>query len=245
MATTLGDIVTMALREVAVVAMADAPDGDEMTTGLFLAAELYDAWNGSEQSQFTEQFLSFTLTPNLQPHTIGLTANAPTLVVTTNRPVRILGANLVLNQFTPNVNQPLDLWDRAAWLAQPVQQLATQNPLALYYEPSWPNGSIFLWPVPTRAYGLQLEVMTPLASIVQTAPFTLPPSYQQAFRLTLAESMVGPFTVPMPQSLPGRALEARARCFANNTQVPRIRCDAGFGRGVRRSNFNYLTGSTT
>lgn len=244
MATSLGDIVTAALREIGVVAMADVPSGDEMTLGLFLANELSDAWSGDERAEFTSVFFTGTLVPGLQIHTIGTTAIGPTFTTTTARPSRIIAANLQLTTVSPVVNVPMNIRDDAWWMNQRVQTLSTAIPTDLFYSPDWPYGSLYFWPVPNYPYGVQLEFATPFAQLNQTNPFTLPPSYQQAFRLTLAESMTGPFTVPMPQSLPQRALEARIRCMATNNLPPHLKSDMHYSPGgSHRTNWSFWTGT--
>lgn len=240
----MGDIVTLALREIGVVSMADAPDGDEMTLGLLLAGELLDAWSGDERVEFTSQFFTGTLTPGLQIHTIGVAANNPTFVVSTNRPIRIIAANLQLTNVSPVVNVPMNIRDDAWWMNERVQTLSTAIPTDLFYTPDWPNGGCYFWPVPNYPYGVQLEFATPFAQVAQTSVFTLPPSFQQAFRLTLAESMVGPFTVPMPQSLPQRALEARIRIASQGNLPPKLQSDMHFAPGgSHRTQWSFYTGT--
>jgi hypothetical protein len=243
---TMGDIVTLALREIGVVSMADAPDGDEMALGLLLASELLDAWSGDERTEYASLFFTGTLTPGLQIHTIGVSTNtpAPTFNTPTNRPQRIIAANLQLTTVSPVVNVPMNIRDDTWWMNELVQKLSTAIPTDLFYSPDWPNGSLYFWPVPNFAYGVQLEFPAPFAQITQTTAFSLPPSYQQAFRLTLSETMVGPFTVPMPQSLPGRALEARIRCHAPNSMPPKMQSDMHYAPGgSHRTQWSFYTGT--
>src|SRR3990167_9410344 len=241
---TGADFLTAAMAELNLYSAGDVPSGDDIALALLLANEVLDAWNGDEHALYTAQFSSFTLTPSLQPHTIGLTANSPTFAVTTNRPSRILGANLVLNTSTPNTNVPLLIRDRNWWLNVRVPTLTSGIPTDLYYEPDWPNGSIYLWPVPTTAYGIQLEIDTLVPAITLVGTLTLPPGYQQAFRLTVAESLVAPFGVPMPATLPRRAMEARARCWGHNDVIPRLQtATAGLQQGPgQRGTWEFRTG---
>ncbi len=244
MPLSMGDIVTLALREIGVVSMADAPDGDEMALGLILAGELLDAWSADERNEYSTDFFTGTLTPGLQIHTIGVAANTPTFVTTTDRPLRIINANLQLTTVNPVVNVPMNIRDSAWWMNERVQTLSTAIPTDLFYSPDWPNGSCYFWPVPNFPYGVQMEFSTPFAQLTQTQTFTLPPSYQQAFRLTLAESMIGPFTVPMPPGLPARALEARIRTTAANNLPPKTSSDMHYAPGgSHRTNWSFQTGT--
>lgn len=244
-------LLTGALAEIGVSGAADAVSGEDLDLALLVFNELLDLWNADEARIYNIVFQTYTLTANLQPHTIGIAANTPTFTIPTttdggtgtlgNRPLRILGANLVLTTSSPNVNRPLTIRDEDWWRNQRVQALTSAIPTDLYYDPSWPNGSIYLWPKPTAAYGIQLELLITLAQVVLTDTFSLPPGYQQALRLTLAESLCAPFLVPMPQSLPDRAREARQIVFAVNTSVPRLTSD--YAGSAQQGNWDYRTGS--
>lgn len=220
-----------------------APDGEMALRWL---NRRLDAWSGLKRYAFTETFTQFTLAPNHQPHLIGPGLAAPDFAVA-QRPVRIEGAALVLNNVTPNVDSPIiNIRDAAWWKNQRVKSIATTTPTDLYYEPDWPNGSLFLWPVPTFAYGLRLQLWGVIARFVKlTDVFSFPPLYERAIVLTLAEDLCRPFGRPLTPDLVAAAREARADLQTNNIKSPRI-ASADYGasgsRGGRRGTFNYYSG---
>lgn len=244
---TVTAFLTAALAELGVYQAGEAPSGEDADFALLILNELLDAWNAQDQALYSVAFSTFTITPNLNPHTIGLTENSPTWTVTTNRPTRILGANLVLTTTSPNVNVPLTIRDKNWWLNVRVSTLASAIPTDLYYDPTWPNGSVYLWTVPNTAYSVQLEIETLLAQLALTDTFTLPPGYQAALRLSVAEASQPAFGVPMPPGLPQRAMEARARAWGQNTTVPRLATATGAlqSSGGRRTYFDYRSGRTS
>lgn len=240
---TTNDVITGALRELAILNASDVAGGDDADLGLALLNELLDEWNADRQAVYADLFSSFTITPTLQPHTIGLVADAPTWVVTGNRPESIDGASLVLNTSTPNVYLPLNIRDKTWYDAQIVPTLTSSVPTDLYYNPTWPKGSVYLLPVPTLPYGIRLLTRTVLAQLTLVSTFTLPPGYLKAIRLTLAEDLVGAMHVAMPQALSMRAMGARAKVFANNVTTPKLATrDSGMPGGGDGGSFNYLSG---
>ena len=255
MSITVLKFLTAALSEIGVASGSDAVSGDDMDQALTIFNEVADLWNADEQRIFDVRFANYTLTANLQPHTIGIAANSPTFTIPTpvgggtgtlgNRPQRIIGANLILNTSSPNTYTPLNIADRQWWLGQPTPGLTGANPTDLYYEPAWPNGNIYLWPVPTTAYGIQLELVITFAQFELTDTFSLPPGYQRALRLSVAEALVPSFLVPMPQGLPQMAMEARAIVFDQNTEIPRLISDAPRSGGPNQSNWDWRTGQLT
>jgi hypothetical protein len=156
---------------------------------------------------------------------------------------------LILNNVFPNVDTVITIRDDQWWNEQSVKFLTATLPTDLYYEPDWPNGSIFFWPVPTIAYQVRLELWTLIAQFVTLQdPFSMPPAYRKALTLSLAESLIGPFQVPNPSPELGvQARAARAAVFGNNTKSPRMEsADSGIPTGGRgREIFNYRNRSFT
>lgn len=204
-----------------------------------------DAWAALKRYAYNITFPQFTLTPNHQPHLIGPNLVAPDFAAA-QRPVRIEGAALVLNNVTPNVDVPLNIRDDAWWKDERVKSIATTTPTDLYYSPDWPSGSLWLWPVPTFAYGLRLEVWGLISQFVKLSDvFSLPPGYKRALVLTLAEDLCRPFGRPPMPDLIAAAKEARADLQTNNIKSPRIASadhGASGSQGGRRSTFNYYSG---
>jgi hypothetical protein len=153
------------------------------------------------------------------------------------------GAALVLTNSTPNVDQPLNVRDADWWNNQRIKTLASDIPTDVYYEPDWPNGSLYFWPVPDFAYGARLR----LRSVVQqfaatTTTFSAPPAYQLALALTMAEHMCMWWGLQVPAGLPAQAVTARRAVQINNFKSPRI-ASADYGtRGRPRADFNYYSG---
>jgi hypothetical protein len=132
------------------------------------------------------------------------------------------------------------------WASLTVPELTISIPSDLHYEPDWPNGSIYLYPVPDTAYGLELMTRVVLADLDLDDDVSLPPGYRDAVTLTLGE-MIAP-TYPPAQADSFAASKARARIFANNDETPRLATrdsgmpSAGGSGRSRRGWFNILTG---
>lgn len=243
MATIL-DLCTDALLEPGIIADGETPSAAQAQTVLKKLRRLLNNWNADRRAVYATAFVTNTLVPSLSPHTIGPTGATWTV---TQRPVSVDGAALVLNTSTPNVFTPITIRDAVWWNAQTVPALETSVPTDLYYQPDWPNGQLFFWPVPTVAYDVQLMVRVLLDDTVDLIDtFTLPPGYQDAITLTLAHSLCRMFGVPMDVTadLREQAKLARARIWSNNDTATRIQTtDAGMqvSQGTRPT-YNYLIG---
>lgn len=201
--------------------------------------EILDAWNADGLMPYTVEFNEYTLTPNLQPHTLGPTAATFTV---TQRPVHIASGAIILSTSTPNVHCPLRIRDKDWWGSLSVPALASSIPSDLYYSPTFPNGSIYLWPKPNTAYGLKIETWTLLAQIANLATvINLPPAYKAALTLTLALRLC-PANLKQPSALTlAEQMKAMQKIVSLNCQSLRMGTrDYGIPGGEGR--YNIRTG---
>jgi hypothetical protein len=233
---TAADICTDALREIGVLNAVDVASGEDAAFALGKLNRLLDNWNAERRAVYADTINTYTIVPATQPHTIGPAASSPTWTAT-QRPVSIAHANLVVG----DVRYPLRPRDRDWWMALSDPEL-TGQPSDFWYEPDWPLGKVRLWPVPTAADEIELLSRVLLAALVLSDTFTMPPGYQDAVTLTLAEDLGPAFQVPVPLLTARNADKARVRIFGNNDRTPRlITRDFGMPGGTR-STFDYRTG---
>jgi hypothetical protein len=174
----------------------------------------------------------------------------PTFPTFTQRPVKLESANIVLNNLNPFVKVPLHVRDADWWAANSVPTITSSIPTDIYYEPSFPNGRIFLWPMQIQNYGLELVVWTNLAGIPSLSyPFYLPQGYEDAITYSLAESFIPSYQVPSSIALNvrGMAAKARAQLHKLNSKSPTMATrDVGIpDQSTNRPYFNWLNGITT
>jgi len=242
MSITIRTLVSNAMTEATILAAGEslsAPDGN---WGLSVLRRILNEWNADRLTVWATSFETFTLVADLSPHTIGPTG----IWTTTQRPVSIDGANLIL---PTDVNTPIRIVNAQWWLNQTTPTIETTVPTDLYYQPDWPDGKLYFWPVPTVAYDVELMLRVLLDDTVELSDdFTMPPGYESAVTLTLTEGLLASYGIQQPPTgLTERAAKARARVFANNDVTPALRTrDAGLPGGLEtasRTTFNYLNRS--
>jgi hypothetical protein len=219
---------------------------EDMNDGLLRLNAIIDQWAARKAYAYSETFQQFTLTPNHNPYLIGPAVTAPPDFKVTARPIRLEenGATLILTNVTPNVDVPLTVRTGDWWNNQRVKTLTTNVPTDVYYEPDFPNGTLFFWPVPNFAYGIRLRLWTFVTQFSSTAAQLIaPPAYLEALIKTLAEQLVLMYGTIMPPSLPTEAVRARAALMGNNSKSPNIpSADYGTTGGRSTSDWNYYSG---
>lgn len=232
------------MMEIRVARAGQELSSEDAADGLLILNRYLDFLNATKRALYSTTQTTFALTSGLQPHTIGVTANTPTFTVSVARPVKILSANIIM---AGNIRVPLEIVDSQGWddiragaaSGQSVT-ITSSIPRYLMYDPDWPNGSIYLWPVPT-ANSIELRFETLLADLALTDTFTLPPGYQEALCLTLAERLAPGFGQKVAPETRIAAREARAQVWGNNDEILNAIPDGGTQAG-RGGGFNFLTG---
>jgi hypothetical protein len=238
---TYADLVKQSLAEIGSYAQGQVVGAADMQFCIQKLNRIIDSWNAKRRLIYSKDFTNYILIPNHQPHTIGPTGD----FVVTSRPIQILNASIILQGTSPAVRSPLTLRDDDWWAGNLVQTLTSGLPTDLYYNTSFSNGQLFLWPISTVANGIQLETLFILTQVTQLQTVNLPPGYNDALTLTLAENLTESFGKALSPSLKSLAQNARATIVVPNLAAPRIGTwDSGMPDDNRnRPYFNWLTGS--
>jgi len=240
---TAQDIINNALQEIGVLAAGETCNSDDAAFSLGKLNRLLDNWNAESLFIYSTSLFQGTLTVGKNPHTIGPTG--ADFTVSTARPPKITEANLVLTDQTPNIFRPLVIVDDNWWMNNPVPSLSTQIPYYLYPNYSWPTAQLYLWPVPNDAYDIRLLIQTLFGSLTSDSTFSLPPGYEDAVTLSLAEALSAPFEMPMSPILQKNAAEGRARVRSLNSEPSPMACDGAvqsMDSRPRASIANFLSG---
>jgi hypothetical protein len=236
---TTRDLLTETYQDLTILSVGESLSAEQSAFGLLKLVRLFDNWNAERAGVYANRIATHTLTPSLNPHTIG--PSTATFTVT-QRPVSIDAASLVQTGGSLDVNVPMRIRNAQWYAALTVPDVSTDIPSDLWYNPTWPNGELYLYPVPAAAYGIQLLTRIVLADLALDDDVSLPPGYRDAVILTLGEmiALTYPPAVPSPEA----AALARARIFANNDVIPDlVTRDSGTPtqRGGRW--FDYLSGT--
>lgn len=232
---TTSEIVADALRKIGRLGIGATASGEDATYVLFTLNSLLDLWNAKRHAVYGESKQSFTLTPSLQPHTIGPSSAT---VSATIRPVSIAAALLEVSDH----RYPIAIRTREWYSNLSTPELTSTHPTDLYYEPGWPNGSLYFWPVPTSAYSVDLWKRILLASLALTDSFTLPPGYQAAITGTLCEMIAPTYGWQITAEQQREFRDARATIFGNNDVTPEYIADGGLPGSRSGGWYDYQTG---
>lgn len=217
---TAGDIIKRAMRLVGVLAAGETPEASEQADALSALNSMLDAWRTESLSAYALRTEVLTVT-GAASYTIG-----PGGDLNTVRPVKIDGAF----QRIGGIDYPLQIAPKASY--DRIADKGTSADVSdwLYYEPAYPLGVVYLYPVPT-AGAVHLTTWAPFAAFAASDPLALPPGYEEAITYQLAARLAAEYGRGVPPEVSAMAKAAKDDIKRANFRVPVM--DAGMLTGRR------------
>jgi len=218
------DIIGDALRELGVLGAGEPLSDDEATNGLAILNDLVDSLSAERLAIFKVVRTLFSIVSGTQDYTVGTGGT-----VNVARPVFLDGVALVDTAPTPDFETPLGSFTEAGWASVPDKAVTGPRPNAYYYTPTFPLGTLSLWPAPTDS-GLQGVVYAPQAVSEFTAlddAISLPPGYRRMLKKNLAIELAPSYERPASDELRRAAVESKAIVKRANIRSAEMSIDPG------------------
>jgi hypothetical protein len=224
--TTALEIIKTAMRLIGVIATGETPSAAEAADGLSALNDVIETWNTEGMTVYGSIATAFTATPNVGSYTIGPTG---AFVTASPRPVRIDG---VYASFQ-GVDFPVQQWTYDQYMGAAVKATASTYPTRYAYVNTFPNGQIYLWPVPAVAITLNLDIAVQIGAITSLATaLTFPPGYARALQWELAAELAPQYGIELTATQVALARNAKAAIKKAN-HVPSVsRMDMVLTNGI-------------
>lgn len=213
MTVTANTIIRDALALIGAIGKAEAPEADDAQPALRNLNRMIDAWAVRSLFAYHIGYESFSLPAATATRTLG-----PSGDVNITRPVRIESGAYVR---VGGNDYHLESMTRQQFAEITVKTLGDAWPSHYYYDAASPLATINFHP--QGACTVYLPVQTRLSQFADlTTEYTLPPGYEDALVLSLAERECLPNMRPVPVTLRQDARNARALIQATNLQTPQL-----------------------
>ena len=231
---TAGDQIKRALRLLGVLAAGETPTTDEYADALVTLNQMLDSWSTERLSVYCTQDQAFTWPAGQATRTLGPSGNLGTGI----RPVSLDPSTYYVYggiSYTPiQVNQ--DQYNDIA-----LKTATTTLPQVMFVNPTNPNLTMTLYPVPTADLAFHFISVVALSEPAATSTtLAFPPGYLRAFAYNLAMELAPEFGVePSPQVKRIAVVSKRNLKRINN---PNDLLAMPTAMVANRSGFNVYTG---
>ena len=176
MSTTAAVIIADALAEIGVLGEGEAATGDMIERGLRTLNRMLDTLSTNTDWAYYASQIQIDLTGQ-QSFTVG-----PTGDIATNRPIKIETATVDRNGIT----YPVKVIDNERYDPITYKALASANTQAIYYEGTFPNGTVYCYPLATGC-ALKMRVINSVKQFADAySQIEMPEGYEDAIMLALA-----------------------------------------------------------
>lgn len=198
------DLVKAAMRLIQVSAVDTDLTAAELNDGMQSLNRMIDQWGLEELMLYQVTRETFGLVASQNPYSIGIGGDFDTV-----RPVKIVGAYLTIQTGALPVDYPMQIVEYDDYNAIRLKTLTTNFPSYLYYQPSYPLGQCYIYPIcAVSNESITLTSWKPLPIITDpTAYIELPPGYWEALVFNLAiriaeeyQFQIRPTTVALAQN---------------------------------------------
>jgi hypothetical protein len=228
------DEITKALKELGVLATSETPTADDATDAFNALNTLLDAWAAERLIIYTTTRTTFTITSGTQNYNIVGLGGGP-------RPVYIDHVNFVDTSQTPNLERQMQPLTEDAWSIVPLKGLTAPFPTSWYYNPTFPTGTLSLWPVPTSS-SLQGALYAPQpvgAFVTLQDAISLPPGYERMIVKNLAVELAPSYERVVDPLLMMQAADSKADVKRSNRRLMDLSLDAAALLQGRNRLFQY------
>lgn len=225
---TANDIINRALRIAGVLGQGEASTSAEASDALTALNDMLASWQIKKGLIFHVKEISSALTVSQSTYTIGSGGDFNTV-----RPDYIEYAYIKKN----SVDYPVTVITMEAFKRIISKTVTSDLPDHLYYETGFPLGTLHLYPTPSEANTLYLNVWNILQSFSGlTTAVSLPPGYARALVYNLAAELAPEYGVTLTPEAAKIARDSKMNIIRRNSSPLVARMDAGIVRSGDRYN---------
>lgn len=233
---TILDLITASLRRLGVLAAGEVPTAEDASDALDTLNQLLDSWATERLQIPTVTRTTWTIVSGTQNYTLGSTGT-----IAVARPVIIEHINFQDTSQSPTYEYQMQPHTEDSWARLPIKSLTSPFPESWYYNPTYPTGTLSLFPVPTSST-LQGVLYAPaaVARFAATSDtVSLQPGYERMLITNLALELAPEFEREPHPLLVKTAVESKANVKRANIRMLDLSIEAGALIGVYGSGSGY------
>jgi hypothetical protein len=196
---TAQEVIEAALQELGIIVSGGSPSANDLSWSLGKLNRMLKSWSADGLNLHYRVEESFSLVSGTPSYTIGSGATFNTV-----RPSVIEKAFIRISNhdYPVGIRPPAEYWTL-------TEKTTEGRPVKLYYDPVFPNGTIYFYYVPDSAYDFHIVSQKPLLTYADAGTeIVLPGEYEDALVLNLAIRMASRYGKVISRELHLDAREA-------------------------------------
>jgi len=233
--TTVNDICLQALKECGQIGVGQTPLAEDLNDAWTRLQWMLQQWNRKRWLVYHD-VIKLLVSSGAVTYSVGPGGQIDT-GANTQRPDKIEAAFLrQLTQSQPNqIDYPLDLLQSMEDYSKIALKQLVSFPGVAFYDPSFPLGTLYVWPVPqANIYSTGIVIKDYVQAVYATSAtkFVLPAEYFPAMAYNLAMHLRSKYQIPSfpGDPLPGMAKDALNVLRGANTAIARLQIPAEINR---------------
>jgi hypothetical protein len=224
MLATIRDVINTSLVEIGVLDAGSTPSAREASDALAAANRLIDQWQAEGMVLHSVTRTTWVVVSGTGLYTIGAGAT-----IDIARPVHIDTVAFNDTTTSPETEYPLSEMTDAAWQGVAQKDLTAVWPTHWYYNPTYPFGTIMLWPIPTSATieGVLYAKAALAAFDTLDSSALLPPAYERMLVKALGLELGPSYGRTRNPELHAQAVEAQRVVYNSNSRTLIMSHDCG------------------
>ena len=221
--TTALQLITGSMRLIEAVESGETPTTDEQTDALAVLNQLLESWSIQGLAVYRREFSPYVTVASQSSYVIGTGEEWDGA-----RPTAINDAYVTIDGY----DYGLRVLNDSEYAAEPSKTLESSIPESIYYDPAYPDGRVYVVPVPDAALTITLvhdDEFTSLSSV--STALSMPPGYERALRYALAVELAPEFGKKPSPIVLSTAAESLGLLKSRNTQPQYLSFDATLTSG--------------
>lgn len=220
MITTALDMIKSALNKIRVLGTGDVLSDEDAQLSLDTLNMMMESWSLDHLYVYTESQVNFPLVQGQYNYTVGVGGD-----FNVDRPLKLLTA------FTRSqgIDYPMEVLDNATqYDAIRFKGVVSSWPMAIWYEQSFPLGTLHFYPAPTSGQAY-LRFWTQLQSFAAlNTAIVLPTGYKECIVFNLAVALSGDFGIEPSPTVVAKAGQSTARLKRYNSKAITVGSEAAY-----------------
>lgn len=230
--TTPVELINLALKQVGVLGVGQTAAAEDIADAFKMLNMMLAQW--AVKRNVVHQILDVACaTDGSQTYTVGAGGdfNVP-------RPSRLQGA-YCRQLLTLPVDYPLEVLKSQTDWGRLSTKFIESMPSTVYYDPQFPLGVLYVWPVPIAGYEIHLQILAPLQQFADPyEDILLPGEYEEALMYNLAGRLYPMYGMPPDPTIVQLAAASLQTVRMANVQVGQLYMPPGL---VRNGTYNVYS----